>query len=604
MLNLAQAFQFDLALVYWSWQSVMEFGPDVADIVLFPTAVYRPEVTPADDTSEQPSWDCSETNPVNKINSHNAPFEPAWDIDGVEADGQLFWATPKFARDRPPRWIDLHWQGLTTDSPELSRLLEVHKIPLVPSAARVRLGVGQHILGALNYWSSHTDDFETKYMSAPLGSQIFIDKLRRNVASISITLVPRYDLERQWLQLHELQRIWKLPADSIPDSIDIDRLLFKRRLHYTICIVGVDGQPSLGDVVFKSHMLDVNSMYREIRNLLALPEHPNLQRNPLLLVTKRVSFGGKRGVCGYITKLHPEGSLDQFMIRSGQHLSLETKLKLAAEVTRGLIKIRDSPLRYFADLKLDNVVIETNNNNELETHRAVLIDFEQGTPWFEWAPPEVYWVNFLERIATASVGSATQLEHLKLIQSLIPEWTPQDRQARYGSGSRVDQVAWAHLSNSEKTSAVVYMLGKFIWCLMEGVVQMSEPITFGSFVADPAAPVFPTFRNTPPALQECIRRCTSGAIEWRNRQQPFQVRGGLLRLKDPCVTGDGPGGVQWIQPAARNWWRHELEDAKKFVRLRVHGVENAVDQEFLAFMHGRPTMEEILQAIRDSETYI
>ncbi|KAL6399309.1 hypothetical protein AUP68_17855 [Ilyonectria robusta] len=580
----------------------MDPGPLITETVLFPVAAYSSNYEAVGVASQAIAWGDSTLNPVNRVDSLDISAKSRWDIDGAEADGKLYWVTPKFARGRPPRRIDLYVRSAETSPPNLTGLLGFHKIPLVSSATRGRFGVGRHIIKALDHWSSRIADFERAYMSAPFGSQITVDQIKRDVQSMRITLIPNYDLEKQWLSTQDLQRVWGLSRKSMPESIDIDQLQFKRRLHYSVCIVEVMGQPALGDVIFKSHVVDSNDMYRELQNLLQLPAHPNLQRKPVYLVTKRVRFGGKHGVCGYIAAFYPTGSLDQVMRRPGCNLSQLTRLRCAKDVVRGLIAIRDSPLKYFADLKLDNLAVESNtasDSGELkDARRLVIIDFEQGTPWMEWAPPEVYWVNQIERLVTGNVEQRVQSEHLELLSLLVPDWTPKDR--RLGCNLASHSPAWSHLSDNEKSSAVVYMAGKVIWCLMEGAAEMAEPVTLASFLADRSTPVFPNFRNTPTGLRECIRQCTSGAPEWESRQQPFHVRGGKVILRSTTEL-EGPHAASQVMTAAQEWWKEELESAKRFVQLRVHGAKTLEDRGFLEFMGMRPTMEEVLQAIEDAE---
>lgn len=587
----------------------MEFGSRVTGTILFPKGGIDDE-TSTDGCVEFPSFEIQtasgfEDQIVNLLDD-NSSVESSWEVDGGEADGRLFWMTPKFARYKRPMWIDVHLRSLITDPPTLARLLDVPKIPMVTGTARGRLGIARYILRVLDHWSSTITDFETRYMSAPLGSQIVLDAVKSDICSVSVKLNATYELERQWLPAQELHRIWNPCTHSVPDSIDIDQLVFTRRLAYSICIVQIVGRPALGDLVFKVHMPDATNMYRELRNLMALPDHPNLQRKPLYIVTKRVSFGGKHGVCGYLTENYPTGSLRHLISRVGRDMPQRSMLELAADIAKGLIQVRDSPLGYYAGLKPDNIVIESTGGQTPggNRYRAILIDFEQGTPWYLWAPPEVYWINMIERLAKSDDSVVViPPEYLSLLRSLVPGWSPRFRWAKYDSDAAIRvPPSWAHLNHAEKNSAVVYMLGKVLWCMMEGVAHMAEPATFDSFLADPTLPIFPEFRRTPPALRRWIRRCTSGAPEWRDRGQPFHVRRGIVRLKEVSdVEQVLPGEEQLVEVAACEWWSRELEAAKSFIEMRSRTGDSAGRRSLADFMSVRPTLEDVLRAIQDAQ---
>ena len=583
----------------------MDPTPKIADVILFPSAAYQPDAPETALDQATVCWGDSELNPANRVDSVDDVIEPIWEIDGAEADGQLFWAIPSFARGRPPRRIDVYYQELDANSPSLEAVLETKKLPLVSHNARGSLGVGKHLLRALEHWSSKISDFESKYMSLPYGSQIAINDIKRDVRSMSITLVPDYDLERQWLPVERLEQLWDVQKESMPESIDIDELCFKRQLRDSISLVGVRRQETPEDVIFKSHTLDSKIMYGELQNLLALPDHPNLSLKPLYLVTKRVRFGGKRGVCGFIVKLYPLGSLEDVMRHHsihGRDLPISTRLRWAREIATGVIAVRDSPLRYYSDLKLDNILIDAASDQlNDEAGRVVLIDFEQATPWMHRAPPEVYWVDHIERLAAGSFDAAIQEENAQLLRSLIPTWKPKDRHQKYGASSPSNNPAWDHLNAREKDSAVVFMLGKLIWSILEGAVEITEPVTISSFHWENAhLPGFPTFNNTPSALRGFIKRCTSGAPEWSGRRQPFYVRHGKLYLRNG-QTAQEPSGSRQVQAVAREWWKGEIKDATRFVNLRVQGAHTVDDRQFLDFMNVRPSLEDVLQAIKDAE---
>jgi hypothetical protein len=586
----------------------MEAARLIADAVLFPSAAYYAETSIlapiVDDNSDSVPWQLSSLNPANRINTLDPVLSPKWEIDGADYDGAHLWATPSFARGRAPRRIDVYYRDADLETPGL-RMLRPSKLPIVSSGARSRLGISRHILRGLEYWSARVPAFEQKYMALPFGSQIAIDELGSDVRSMSISMVPDYDLERQWLPADDLRRIWGVDSASMPGVIDIDQLELKRQVHNTILIVNIRGEPQLGEVVFKTQTLDVKNMYRELRNLLTLPSHPNVQERPRYLVTKRVRFGGKRGVCGFVTDYHPLGSLDHIMAQYKYTLPISLRLRWAKDITSGLIAIRDSPLTFYPDLKLANIVIANETSGEeqksvgIASGHAKIIDFEHGTPWMHWAPPEIYWVNCIQRLAVGNIDASVQAENSALLSSLVPGWTRRDRQTIY-SGTESHNPAWDHLNDSETDSAVVYMLGKAIWCLMEGASNVMTPVTFASFLRDESVPLFPTFAFTPPILRECIRKCTSGAPEWDGKTQPFCIRKGNLCLRDQECTQNS-SSLDDIKSAAKAWWLEQVEEAQMYIKARAKGVEDPVYAKYLDFMSIRPRLEDVLVAIESAE---
>ncbi|KAK4223413.1 hypothetical protein QBC38DRAFT_51704 [Podospora fimiseda] len=589
----------------------MEPGPALADELLFPTAAhYQPPKTTEEDTP----WPLSPLNPASRINSLDCDYStPQWEIEGAEPDGRHYWVIPNFARGQPPRWIDVYYQPGDLEAPGLRLLKPTRRLLALPSNRRGQLDLGRHILRALEYWSSRVNNFAQKYKRLPLGSQIAINRITADVRFMDITLVPDYDLERQWLSAEDLKQAWGFSEDFVlPTVINIDKLKYKRRLAGSICLVEVSGQEqALGELIFKCQAMDVKAIYRELRNLFWLPVHPNLPRRPLFLVSKKVRFGGKRGICGFVTEFFPTGTIDSAIRRHQREpggLPLSLRLSWAKDLACALIAIRNSPLKCYTDLKLDNVVLSDDTLHAESNHaqaklapsRAVLIDFEQGTPWIHWAPPEIYWINYIERLASGTtVSPATRARYASMLHPLLPGWMPEDRRALYTTGDRSHCHAWSHLNEAEGESAMVYMLGKALWCLAENVFDVIEPATFSSFLAVPSVPIFPSFSQTPQNLRECIIGCTSGAPEWDGRRQPFHVRDGRVHLRDNvggCLS-NGTHAADQVLAVSKEWWGKEIEDAERFVNLRVNGLGDESDRTFISFMHTRPTLEEVLKSI-------
>lgn len=573
-------------------------GRTAVDTLLFPTAVYHPDVVPENNEGDCDEWQQSRVNPVSRIDSLDPIASPTWDSDGAPDNRHVIWALPRFARNKPPRQIDVWWDE-GSFSPSARRALDPNSFYRLGKKARGATDLSKHLLRALEHWSSQVVDFEKKYLELPFGSQIVISSIECDVRAMKISLVPEYDFEQQWLSVRELSAASGVPMEEWPQSIGLESLRLQERLGESTYVVGLDRAPELQLYIFKSATFDSKARYLELLNLLWMESHPHVQEKPLFIVQKRIRFGGKRGVCGFISEYHPLGTLGCVLSGKGlAEIGLETRLRWAREVTEALIHVRDSAIGFYPDLKIDNVVasVVPGGDGGLASVHAKLIDFEDGTPWIDWAPPEVYLVDFVDRVARAEVGVSFKRECELAMSSLLPVWKPPDRRARFKAGYRGYNPAWTHLTSEEKQSAMVYMLGKLFWYIFEDPGAMVSPVVPESFRLHPDTIAFPTFRHTPVGLRECIRKCTSGAREWEGNNQPFRIRGYkvVTCMEDGSNAAENPTRLQNL---AREWWKEELAQAKSFINCRVHGPGAGQGSGYEKFHRKRPTLEEVLCSI-------
>lgn len=207
-------------------------------------------------------------------------------------------------------------------------------------------------------------------------------------------------------------------------------------------------------------------------------------------------------------------------------------------------------------------------------------------------------------------GLRTVRKSLALLTSFIPTWKLPTQSDRYHNCKRGFSSAWATLKAHELEAAQVFMLGKFLWCLFESTSSINCGISFDMF-RDEGWRRFPEFRDTPAALRQCIRECTSGAPEWEGRFRTIERVG----TKYYAVERLGQGAEileeaspQETQDAATRWWKEEVRNAKRFVQQKIEtrdGKYSSDDNDVMGKVESqarqRPRLKSILEQLENAE---
>jgi hypothetical protein len=228
---------------------------------------------------------------------------------------------------------------------------------------------------------------------------------------------------------------------------------------------------------------------------------------------------------------------------------------------------------------------------------ATLIDFEQRLGGHWWTPPEINYIAYLVTLATKSPVLSMKQKYTCLLESanLFPPDINVSTTTRYANPSYGPCHPWPTLSPAQREAALVFALGKLLWCIFENGTLLNTAIGARTFREDVCGIEFPEFESTPPGpLRELVRRCTSGAGEWRGRKMPLVRRGKTIGVRG----GEGRECVEDVQVAARKWWREEIEDAEKFVSAKIGGCGG--DEEVWAWARERPGLREVLQVLERS----
>ena len=586
------------------------------DHVLNPTSIYS-KITSWDPIlgeAQDVAWEDSYQNPKNRIETLAREPNPSWQIDGIDPEGVRFFAYPVFATGRPPLRIDVYIPGQQDHPPALRRALQSSSAPFVRSSQAAELGICQHVIRALGYWSGQIPDFETEYYGMPFGSRIVVNNICADVRKMDIQLVPRYSVEQCWQSLKRLKDIWALDSTRWPEAIDLDEIQLQSQPHESITLVRIPTRCCDQTVVFKSLVQDTKYMYHELKMLLTLEPHPNIISRPLYVVTKKCRFGGKIAVCGFILPFYPHGSLvgaleDARRAGLPSSVCLRDRLRWSIQITRALIHINKSSLGFYPDLKPDNVLLVPSHESEGADLNAVLIDLEQRGGWYSWSPPEVRYVEYMEYITARMECKTVRKKSLALMTSFLPDWKLPTQSDRYHDSERGFSSAWATLEAQEFEAAQVFMLGKLLWCLFEGCTSINCGISFDMF-RDDGLLRFPEFRNTPTELRQCIRDCTSGAPEWEGRTRTIERVGtkyyAVERLREGATLEEAT--PQETQDAATRWWKEEVRCAKRFVKQKIEARDgtysvdnNDIMGKVLGQSQQRPKFNTVLDLLVKAE---
>ncbi|KFZ07341.1 hypothetical protein V501_06544, partial [Pseudogymnoascus sp. VKM F-4519 (FW-2642)] len=509
------------------------------------------------------------------------------------SQGTQFHTTPLTHPPPPPLFITTTIPPPSAH-PTLSHLLDLPQAFSCRGASVQRLGIAQHVLRALEHYSATHPRFDETYRTLPFGSQIVISHLHKDVTKCHITLLRNTQLEHTLLTPSALAALApEIPSAAWPEVLDITSLTLVRQIHDSVCVVALphsgSGEPQ--EVVMKAVAGDPKYFYHELFSLLHLPAHPNIIR-PLYLATKKCGFGGKVGVVGMLLPFHRAGSLrDVLPLRSlTGTLAWSDQMHWAKGLARALVHVVRQG-GYYSDLRVDNVVLA-------EDGEAVLVDFEQRGVWAGFSAPEVACIENLAIVAMSAHGEVPEevrAEYRAKMDRFLPGWRDVGKGAHKGRTEGF-ALGWLAMDAEEREAAMVYMLGRALWCIFEGV-GMPERAVWRQ--GGEGGVEFPAYERAGQRERELIDRCTRGRVEGR-REQGVVRAGGRILLNE----GDGTESAEGVQRAAREWWIEELERGEIFLEEReIRREERRGSGEVGGFsvFGGRPRLEEVRDILESWE---
>jgi hypothetical protein len=576
----------------------MDLTPDAINQVIHPTAAfytYTPPttLTPTDVDSHPLTWSESILNPKNRIDSLAPVAKPNWRIDGAAENGTQFYTVPLFTRSAIR--IDTFIPALTQVPVQLQRALQLRTTFAARDERILTAGIAQHVLRTLEYFLAEDEDFRHEYLNAPWGSRIIFDNLAVNVKDIRVQIAKIYKLEKQLLSLGDLRsHLPDMGTASWPRNVDVGALKVEKLVHDSVSIASL--REAHGDFdqrksrvyAFKALTGTPKFMYHEVINLLSLRPHPNIIAIEFL-VSKKCKWGAKVAVLGFLTPFHVPGTLrDILPLRRIQDtLRLEDQVKWSMQLTSAVIHIRQHGT-YYSDLRLDNIVLTANND-------IMLVDFEQRGVWCAFSAPEVNCLDYIHHIVMSEdeiIPTIVKSRYMELLDRYIPEWRDLNGDV-YRKSEDGFAVPWVGLTDIERESAMVFMLGRTLWCIFEGVSAPEKAIW--QIYPRESDLEFPAFRETAKKVRKIINECTKGRIERASkRDMPFIRRGSRIVLR----YGDGSETPQMVQQAASAWWAQELRIAETWLESRQKRRERRINEDF----YRRPKLADVLKSLQEFES--
>ena len=169
---------------------------------------------------------------------------------------------------------------------------------------------------------------------------------------------------------------------------------------------------------------------------------------------------------------------------------------------------------------------------------------------------------------------------------------------------------WRSLSVDERESAMVFMLGRVLWCIFEGVGSstggnsadfLGEDLFRDSGNGnsnDPNQQQFPEFRDTPEAMQVLIREATSGAMEWAGLLRCVRVVGDRIYGSQSKMDGDEREEAYATARALRAWWNARISSTEEYLVERATGGEEC---DATSARRSRPRLRTVLRALQELE---
>jgi len=140
------------------------------------------------------------------------------------------------------------------------------------------------------------------------------------------------------------------------------------------------------------------------------------------------------------------------------------------------------------------------------------------------------------------------------------------------------------MSTEEADAAMVFMLGKVLYCIFESTSCVTSLLA-QSFPVEPDIE-FPQLRHTPPPWRELILRCTIGARETVRTDGAFVQRRGDMIVPGTLtrVSGLRCTRLDTIR-AAREMWLAELQEMEAFVCAKEKYARGTATESEMLCLH-------------------
>jgi serine/threonine protein kinase len=542
-------------------------------------------------------WNASATNPATRIDSLSPLVHPKWRIDGNEDSGRRFFAIPLMVRDLHPSRIDVFIPDPSSLPLALQKVLDVSANFHMRDGRIERLGICQHVLRALEHWSSTKVNFEQYYKSLPLGSQIIIENMSPSPREMNI-VVEMGSVDKQLLTIKELAHLWELSTVELPPPMLLEQIKLISVFNDKVSLVEVATDLGRKKMILKASTDSSRAIYHELRMLMTIPSHPNIVKKPVYLALMDGQEGRNSLVVGFLLEYYPGGCLRDILPLEANSLRLcwEDQSRWAKQVTSALLHLNAASI-FYSDMKPENIVLSLPSENRFRD--SVLIDLEQMGAQNVWTAPEIIILERLQIIVKHEKNPDIRSKYAKLLTLMLGDNVSETAHT-YDNPPMGYNTPWISLTVKEREAAQVFALGKVLFCIFEGVGCITSMIS-PSF-AQESDLQFPDFVRTPPLLQRLILDCTQGARE-HDRGRPFIVRvnGKLYPLGKTGCNGEPLGTSRDVIHASRQLWLNELHHLERFVEAKLRynkGQAQASDIEELSYLK-RPKLWRVMQCLEE-----
>lgn len=557
-----------------SWSLLEELGG--------PQAAFLPELDHKTDTSViLPYWEDSLLNPKNRIDTLDPQPGPKWRIDGFGLAGRQVFATPIFlGADLYPLRVDIFLPDQTEIPEHLRHSLECSEAADTIGENTPKLAISRFLVRALQNWSDNQPTFKRMYNELPFGSKIVLERIAPSVREIKINIFAAFDLERQLLSTKSLQSLWDLPESSLPPTVNLAKVRLILQLNETISLVQVPHLHGTRFFAMKSQTVQPKYLYHELKLLLTIPPHPNIMPPPLYLLTKKCAFGGKNGICGFLLEYHSQGTLHDILVSSTftTTYNFSDQLSWSKAIISSLIHLTEKAGIYYPDLKPDNILLVPSSSSHLE---PLLLDFEQRGNGTNWAAPPILNTQYLSELASSPsqhIPSYLRTHYASLLEKYTKRYIyPADshhlkpeNERKYTNPKHGYNIPWLALSTQQREAALVFNLGKLLWCMFEGIPYPNRGIWVKSEYYASIPYEFPTMRSENcEKVRHLIELCMRG-WEWEpKRKNQGLTRRGAYILPQELESHLETIREEQVRTSARSYWKEEISGIDEFFEMRL-----------------------------------
>ena len=524
-------------------------------------------------------------------------FRHGWYFEGATNFGRSLFAVPEACRSNmPPLRIDILIPDQTKWAPSLWTKLDAAKSSHILDGRIAYLGIAEHVSVILERWAASIPDFNMLYLSQPLGAAICIDKIDENIDTTNVRFVVDKGLADRLHSVETIRKMWDFETTKMPYAIKLEELRFLRRIAKSVMTVTIASDIEQKIYALKCRIDGAQSMYHEMKTLLTISPHPNIIPRPCHLVTIYSAAHAEYRVCGFLLEYQAGGNLEDTL--PIKDFTLTERLEQAKQLTTALLHVKQQG-QFYSDLKMDNVLLSSATSST----NTVLADFEQGRNIFTFAPPEIYYVEWLQDLSFAeSIPYSAQRPFAQLFESYMSsrgfEPPYPARRGPYDNPPNGWCLPWLSSTPAEREAGMVFCLGKAIYCIFEGVSAVSNVL--GISRASDESIELPHFAKTPAPLRSLIEECTQGARE-------FEYGGlGIMRVGSKIFprgrtgrNGEARATVEETKLAIKKTWNKEVIRTEAFVKARMRHDAGEIrddDAKWLKYLD-RPTLSDVLKTL-------